>query len=45
MGVLKGNFSDDTITELLPYMREIVYGPEEVIYNVEEDDDRLFFIN
>ena len=45
MGVLKCNFSAESTQELIGCMKEVVYGPEEIIFHKDEFDDRIFFIN
>ena len=40
----KQNFSYEFLNELTTEMKEVIYGPGEVIYNQGEFDDRIFFV-
>ena len=43
--IFKFNFSEGFLNELTLKIREVLYGPGEVIFTEGEKDHRIFYIN
>ena len=43
--IFKFNFSELFLKELTSKMREVLYGPGEIIFQTGEKDHRIFYIN
>lgn len=43
--LFKFNFSKEFLEKLSLYMKEVLYGPGEIIYVKEEIDPKIYFIN
>ena len=43
--MFKFNFTENALNDLTLQMKEVLYGPGEIIYTYGEIDNRIFYIN